>query len=384
MRRRLLAIAVALAAAAAPALVAGPAAATTAASRDILVDGDSSDFADDEAVFGPSEELDFDSRWGENNDISQMHVSWDSQNLYVAVDGRCWGNNVMLFLDSDPLGGIQDADRLNAWRRKLFFFGRRPDSFFGTWDNNPDPQYWRLRAGASSQVDQVSEGAYAAAATYSQGRPDAAMEVALPWDQLYPNLGVGTVPVGAEVALVAVVVTGADGLSGPDCAPNNSVGMPANSGDQAFINNFAILAVDRDGDGAPDLGVAPAGRTGDVVGDDPPLRFVWPPDAPQVQLEFLQVEAQRRAFSPDGDGIEDEAEVRFRVSTDAPVTVRVFDPLGRRVRHWEQFLAAAGEDYLLTWDGRDDDGRPVEAGVYLMHLRAGLSDRVNLALAVLR
>ncbi|MBN2169764.1 MAG: hypothetical protein JW819_00420 [Candidatus Krumholzibacteriota bacterium] len=385
MRRRRLALAAALAAATALALIAGPASATSATNRDILIDGDSSDFAADETVFHPSEELAFDSWWGENNDINQLHVSWDSLNIYVAVDGRCWDNNIMLFLDSDPLGGIEDADRLNSWRRKLFFFGHRPDSFFGTWDNNTDPQYWRLRAGASSQVDQVTvDGTYIKAkATFSQGRPGASMEVALAWASLYPS-AVGTVPAGAEVALVAVLVTGADGLSGPDCAPNNTIGMPANSGDQAFINNFAILAVDRDLDGKPDLGVAPAGRTGDAFGDEPPLRFVWAPDAPQVQLKFLQMEALRRAFSPDGDGIEDQAEVRFRLSTDAPVTVRVYDPLGRRVRHCEQFLAGANKDYLLTWDGRDDSDRPVAAGVYLMRFQAGFSDRVNLPLAVLR
>lgn len=292
----------------------------------------------------------------------------------------------MLFLDSDPLGGIEDAERLNAWKRKLFFFGHRPDSFFGTWDNNNAPQYWRLRTGASSQVDQIPvDGTnIQAKATYSQGQPGAAMEVALPWAQLFPSHSGSTVPEYAEVALVAVLVTGSDGLSGPDCAPNNSIGMPQNEGDQAFINNFAILAVDRDGNGEPDMGVAPAGRTGDAVGEAPPLRFVWPPDAPQIKLEFLQVEALRRAFSPDGDGTEDLAEVRFRVSTDAPVTVRVFDPLGRRVRHWEQFLAGADQDYLLTWDGRDDSGRPVEAGVYIMRFQAGFSDRVNLPLAVLR
>ena len=54
MRRRHPAFAAALAAVAALAFAAGPAAATTAENRDILIDGDSSDFADDEAVFSPA------------------------------------------------------------------------------------------------------------------------------------------------------------------------------------------------------------------------------------------------------------------------------------------------------------------------------------------
>jgi hypothetical protein len=53
-----------------------------------------------------------------------------------------------------------------------------------------------------------------------------------------------------------------------------------------------------------------------------------------------------------------------------PVTLDVFDPAGRLVRHlWSGPLD--GGRHRLAWDGRDDDGRAVPAGIYLVHAAFG-------------
>jgi flagellar hook assembly protein FlgD len=57
------------------------------------------------------------------------------------------------------------------------------------------------------------------------------------------------------------------------------------------------------------------------------------------------------------------------------VRLAVYDVGGRRVRSLEDGLAPAGR-HRITWDGRDDRGRPVASGVYWLRLEAGGERRV--------
>jgi hypothetical protein len=60
-------------------------------------------------------------------------------------------------------------------------------------------------------------------------------------------------------------------------------------------------------------------------------------------------------------------EVRIPLSTVSAsrVELTLYDLRGRRVRRWD----LTGGDMVLTWDGRDDGGRPVAAGTYLFRLQ---------------
>jgi hypothetical protein len=62
--------------------------------------------------------------------------------------------------------------------------------------------------------------------------------------------------------------------------------------------------------------------------------------------------------------------VPFRLREDGRATVEVFDLAGRRVARLADGPRSAGE-HAVAWDGRDDSGRPVPAGVYFCRLRAG-------------
>jgi spore coat protein A len=64
----------------------------------------------------------------------------------------------------------------------------------------------------------------------------------------------------------------------------------------------------------------------------------------------------------------------------ADVEVRIFDVLGREVRGLEPFLLPAGER-RVQWDGRDNGGRAVPAGVYFYQVRA--AEAVETAKAVI-
>ena len=53
-----------------------------------------------------------------------------------------------------------------------------------------------------------------------------------------------------------------------------------------------------------------------------------------------------------------------------PVAVEIYSPAGRRVRSWViEGEAASGQ--RTHWDGRDDEGTPVPAGVYFVNARRG-------------
>ncbi|NBC17325.1 MAG: T9SS type A sorting domain-containing protein [Bacteroidetes bacterium] len=62
--------------------------------------------------------------------------------------------------------------------------------------------------------------------------------------------------------------------------------------------------------------------------------------------------------------------IPYTVERPGPVTVRIYDLLGRTVRTLVQADRPAGT-HRITWDGTDDTGRPVAAGPYLCRLRVG-------------
>lgn len=65
-----------------------------------------------------------------------------------------------------------------------------------------------------------------------------------------------------------------------------------------------------------------------------------------------------------------ESEVTFALPAAEKVTLRVYDVRGRLVRTLVNESRAAGV-YHETWNGRDDAGRDLASGVYLLQFRAG-------------
>jgi serine protease AprX len=63
-------------------------------------------------------------------------------------------------------------------------------------------------------------------------------------------------------------------------------------------------------------------------------------------------------------------ELGYALAADADVRLEVFDLAGRRVRTLEAGRARAG-DHRAAWDGRDDAGAALPAGVYLARLQRG-------------
>jgi hypothetical protein len=60
----------------------------------------------------------------------------------------------------------------------------------------------------------------------------------------------------------------------------------------------------------------------------------------------------------------------FDVPRQAPVEIVIYDPLGREVRVLERGVIPAGR-HMITWDGRDRNGKDVGAGLYFCRMKAG-------------
>ena len=68
------------------------------------------------------------------------------------------------------------------------------------------------------------------------------------------------------------------------------------------------------------------------------------------------------------------AEISFVLGQRGPVTAAVYDPAGRRVRSLHRGTLEAGS-FTLLWDGRDEGGAPVAAGLYFVRVATSTVSR---------
>jgi len=413
-----------------------PASAHATTARDlsarINIDGFTGEYTSDEAIFGFNEQFGeleeglSDSKWGENNDINQIRITWDQKFLYVAGEGRIWDNNMILFIDSTPGVGLGAMDSLNSWRRNFAFDSSRasaggglaPDLFCATWDGNTSPRLIMQERAQRVQDFTVGSGVFQASATFDKSSPGRSMEFAIPWRSVFLGpVGLGTrdtvilfggipdtlsrFPPGTVLKIVGVITAGPDGTGGPDSAPDNPRGHTDNSGDRVIIDNWAIIDLDRN----DDTGLGGGGPDG--VADwnvDPRDRvsFRFRPPIPASIARTLRfglgdVALDRKVIRPDygervhfGMSLDPAPDPTndFHQITSVEVRADVYDSRGRFVRNLFPFTARqvldTGAPALDQWDGRDAYGNPVVPGVYIIRVELKDVSRVNRAVVVVR
>jgi hypothetical protein len=84
--------------------------------------------------------------------------------------------------------------------------------------------------------------------------------------------------------------------------------------------------------------------------------------SPQIPAEFAFGGVYPNPFSA-------EAAIRFSLPSSGRVTVTIYDMSGRAVRTLTDTEMRAAE-HILMWDGRDESGGMVGAGVYFCRLQA--------------
>jgi flagellar hook assembly protein FlgD len=79
-----------------------------------------------------------------------------------------------------------------------------------------------------------------------------------------------------------------------------------------------------------------------------------------------------------GDGL---VAIQFAINEAQPVSVKIFDQLGKEIFTGVEATYAAGT-HQVKWDGRDNGGNQMAAGVYYYNLTAGgstLTGKINLS-----
>ena len=73
-----------------------------------------------------------------------------------------------------------------------------------------------------------------------------------------------------------------------------------------------------------------------------------------------------------------ETVITYRIGLDrpAPVSLRIYNLLGQQVRTLSDGVQAAGQ-YRVIWDGRDEAGRTLSAGIYFARLQVGASGQTR-------
>jgi hypothetical protein len=107
-----------------------------------------------------------------------------------------------------------------------------------------------------------------------------------------------------------------------------------------------------------------------TVSKDGGTAGVDPPTPPPVALVF----AFHGAEPNPARGV---ASIAYELAEARPVRLEVYDITRQRVRVLASLPLQPAGPHVVTWDGRDEDGNPVAAGLYMLRLRAGSFDRTR-------
>jgi hypothetical protein len=101
---------------------------------------------------------------------------------------------------------------------------------------------------------------------------------------------------------------------------------------------------------------------------------LWDSMVPREDTAPVLVQQYPNPFNP-------TTTIEYSLAADAPVRLAVYDAAGRQVRLLETGLRPAGL-HSVGWDGRNDAGRSVTSGLYLLRVVAGTRQEVRRMLLV--
>ena len=90
---------------------------------------------------------------------------------------------------------------------------------------------------------------------------------------------------------------------------------------------------------------------------------VWPPIVAQRPTHFALAPAFPNPFNG-------STQITYTLAAETPVELRIYNALGQAVRTLLRQQREAGT-HQIYWDGRDDQGRALASGTYLLIMRAG-------------
>jgi hypothetical protein len=75
-------------------------------------------------------------------------------------------------------------------------------------------------------------------------------------------------------------------------------------------------------------------------------------------------------FSPDGDGFDDLLYIKYKLPFEyGLISIQIFDVIGRTIAtlYWNTYTA---QENVLTWNGRNKNGKPARIGMYIVKVKA--------------
>lgn len=325
----------------------------------IRIDGDISEYELDEWIIDSTtvfRESPFDSRWGTDNDVSRIAVTWDDNYFYLAVEGVFRSSSLMAFLEHAS-GGASDLVSGGPLRRNIVFSGITPNILV-----EADRGVLQATAAIISVTEPPRYLDHADYESYffQPSKGPGALEVALPWDLVRSNAGI--------IRLLAIVTAGV-GTGAGDAAPDPSGLLSWQRDAQARLDNQITIPVDTNRDGLPDIGVSPRSV----------VTFAFPQTEPVRDDPDVGIRLEQSSFAPDLSQV-----LRFQITSSAGadavkqyVTCEIFSVAGERVRvlfrDEVRIFQAGVVPQWDEWDGRDDSGDIVRGGIYVVNVTSGAS-----------
>jgi len=320
--------------------------ATTAVSLSgrIQLDGRLDDYASDEWILdenSPFSERRDDSRWGADNDVARLALTWDATWLYIAVDFTAQASGLMVMIGNGP-GGVATLEATGEFRRAIELPFEANLLMLAV--PGSEPRVARVDAAHPfGLLDPAT--APALVARNADGR--AVFEAWIPW----------TVLNATQPVRVSAVITGQTGGGAGDAVPDSRTALSSDRWARAVIDRHAKVVADAGGNGVPDAGVSPRAAA-----------RIEPDTAPAAARGYADIEvvAEPAVFAPDhGDfGV---FTIRSPAGPFASVSGRCFIHAmdGRRIRSIEIPQAGAVSTVSVAWDGRDDAGNICDGGMYV-------------------
>ncbi|MCS7228324.1 MAG: hypothetical protein NZ839_05110, partial [Endomicrobia bacterium] len=237
---------------------------TTAKVRNVIIDGTitfPTEWHQDE-VYCDSQN---DSPWGLYNELHKLFVTWDESALYIAVVGvQKDGNNLIVYIDTSPFSGIDDASKLKDpnnpqklwwWRRgNVFPENFKPELQWHMYEMqlniNEGHGLFKLNdnytvVSLNDKVIQKSSGGGTAKLGFA--------EIKIPWSVLY---NFPFFPAGNEINILVCFTGGMDTKgtedssddefgSARDTIPDQKSNFPEIWYQKFKIDNFLTLKLDR-------------------------------------------------------------------------------------------------------------------------------------------
>lgn len=334
----------------------------------IAIDGLVDDYTADEWILDSHTavpESPGDSRWGLENDIRRISVTWDMFNLYVAVDCSIANTSVILCIDCG-CGGLQGLQDFQLLRRNITFRGCAPNLLVHA--SRPLERPRAVHVDCSNAPRVLLEGEYRAR-LYQGEFPAGALEIAVPWELLPGFQRTGNdviVPATGYSLRLLAALSGSDASGAGDAAPDATQMLDNDSTRVAVLDNHIMIPLDSDGDQLLDTGIAPRQVA----------RFAQDPQAGSGAIPEVTLAVDTKVFAPDAG-----EQVRFRpvfeteCTVPVPVTARVYSVSGSLVKvlFAERTLAPGSNASIAweEWDGKDANGSIVPGGIYIIAVNVG-------------